>query len=130
MGEYERDSRSPNSFRLTTVENVDPKLDELLRAAIEQRRLVQLRYDNRSRILEPHDYGVQNGMTRLLAYQVGGSSSGKLPNWRWLDVNRISEPQMLSRGFRGGRSIPSGKHHKWDQLFVRVQPAKPDEPKE
>lgn len=130
MGEYEQDSRTPNSFRLRTVENVDPKLDELLRAAIEQRRLVQLRYDNRPRILEPHDYGVQNGVTRLLAYQVGGSSSAKLPNWRWLDVNRISEPQMLTSVFPGGRSIPSGKHQTWDQLFVRVQPARQGEEKE
>jgi hypothetical protein len=108
------------------VPKVDPKLDELLRAAIEQRCLIQLRYDNRSRILEPHDYGIQNGVIRLLAYQVGGSSSGKLPNWRWLDVDRISEPQMLSGTFRGGRSIPSGKHHKWDRLFARVKPAEPD----
>jgi predicted DNA-binding transcriptional regulator YafY len=106
------------------VENIDPKLDELLRAAITQRRLVQLRYDDRPRILEPHDYGVQSGVIRLLAYQVGGSSSGKLPNWRWLDVDRISDLQILSRTFRGGRSVPTGKHHEWDQLFIRVKPAK------
>lgn len=112
------------------MQSVDPKLDELLRAAIDQRRLIQLRYDNRPRILEPHDYGVQNGVIRLLAYQVGGSCSGKIPNWRWLDVDRISQPQMLSRVFRGGRSIPSGKHHTWDQLFVRVQPGRPGEEKE
>jgi hypothetical protein len=112
------------------VQNVDPERDELLRAAIEQRRLIQLRYDDKTRILEPHDYGVQKGVIRLLAYQVGGSSSGKLPNWRWLDVHRISEPQMLTRTFRGGRSIPSGKHHKWDQLFIRVKPAEPDGEKE
>ncbi len=105
---------------------IDPQLDKVLRAAIEQRRLIQVRYDDRDRILEPHDYGVQSGVTRLLAYQVGGSSSGKLPNWRWLDVDGISDPHILNRTFRGGRSVPSGKHHKWDQLFIRVKPAEKD----
>jgi hypothetical protein len=106
------------------VEAIDPKVDESLRAAIQQRRLVQLRYDDKPRVLEPHDYGIQSGVIRLLAYQIGGSSSGKLPNWRWLDVNRISDFQVLERTFRGGRPVPSGKHHKWDQLFVRVKPAR------
>jgi hypothetical protein len=35
----------------------DPKLDQLLRTAIEQTRLLQLRYRNKNWIVEPHDYG-------------------------------------------------------------------------
>ena len=101
----------------------DPHLDQLLRTAIEQTRLLRLRYQNKDRIAEPHDYGLQNGVIKLLAYQVGGSSSGPLPNWRWLETDLISDAQLLDQTFPGGRPTPSGKHHKWDQLFLRVKPS-------
>jgi hypothetical protein len=42
-----------------------PKLDQLLRTAIEQTRLLRLRYQNRDRIFEPHDYGVYKGVIKL-----------------------------------------------------------------
>lgn len=100
-------------------------IDELLRTAIGQRRLIQLTYYNKPRIVEPHDYGVHNGSVKLLAYQVGGASSGPLPNWRWMEVKSISDVRLLERTFRGGRPAPSGKHHQWDELFVRVK--EPDE---
>jgi predicted DNA-binding transcriptional regulator YafY len=97
------------------------KIDELLRAAIQQKRLVELIYKEKTRIIEPHDYGVHNGSVKLLGYQVGGSSSGRLPNWRWMEVDSISDLRLLNRTFRGGRP-GSGKHHGWDQLFLRVKP--------
>jgi hypothetical protein len=65
-------------------ETVAPNIDELLCAAIEQKRLIELLYLDKRRIVEPHDYGVHNGLIKLLGYQVGGSSSGRLPNWRWM----------------------------------------------
>ena len=101
----------------------DSKLDRLLRTAIEHRRLIRLVYRNKSRIVEPHDYGVHNGSIKLLGYQVGGSSSGPLPNWRWMEVDQISDMQLLNQTFPGGRPTPSGIHHKWDELFIRVKPA-------
>jgi hypothetical protein len=97
-------------------------LDAMIRAAIEQKRLVEQVYYNQRRILEPHDYGLHKGMIKLLGYQVGGSSSGRLPGWRWLEVKSMSELRLLDRNFPGGRPIPSGKHHQWDQLFLRVKP--------
>ena len=36
----------------------DPDVDQLLRTAIEQTRLLRLRYQDRDRVVEPHDYGV------------------------------------------------------------------------
>ena len=58
----------------------DPKLDQLLRTAIEQTRLLRLRYRKKNRVVEPHDYGRHNGVIKLLTWQIGGSSSGPLPN--------------------------------------------------
>ena len=99
------------------------EIDELLRMAIEQKRLIRLIYRDKPRIVEPHDYGIHKGSIKLLGYQVGGSSTGPLPNWRWMEVNLISEIGLLNQVFPGGRPSPSGNHHKWDQLFVRVKPA-------
>jgi hypothetical protein len=101
----------------------DPKLDQLLRTAIEQTRLLRFRYRNRDRIVEPHDYGEHNGVIKLLTWQIAGSSGSPLPNWRWMETDLISDAQLLDQTFPGGRPSPSGKHHKWDKLFLRVKPA-------
>jgi len=103
-----------------------PTIDELLRKAIQQKRLVRLSYKNKMRIVEPHDYGIHKGSVKLLGYQVGGTSSGPLPNWRWMEIDGISELQLLNHRFRGGRAEQAGKHHEWDQVFSRVEP--PDKP--
>ena len=92
-------------------------------SAIEQKRLLQFRYKNRERIVEPHDYGLHKGVIKLFGYQVGGSSSQRLPNWRWAEQDLISDLQILDRTFPGGRPTKSGKHHRWDKLFIRVEPA-------
>jgi hypothetical protein len=101
----------------------EPNVNPLIWAAIEQKRLLRFRYKNRERIVEPHDYGIHNGLIKLFGYQVGGSSSQKLPNWRWAEQDLISNAQLLDRTFPGGRPTKSGKHHKWDKLFIRVKPA-------
>ena len=91
--------------------------------AIEQRRLLRLRYRGKERIVEPHDYGLNNGVVKLLAYQVGGASSSPLPNWRWMETDFITGAELLDQTFAGGRGAASSKHHKWDKLFLRVKPA-------
>jgi hypothetical protein len=42
---------------------VFPSLDAELHTAIADKRLIELRYEGAVRIAEPHDYGVQNGVT-------------------------------------------------------------------
>jgi hypothetical protein len=105
----------------------EPNIDPLIWSAIEQRRLLRFRYKNRERIVEPHDYGIHKGLIKLFGYQVGGSSSQKLPNWRWAEQDLISNVELLDRTFPGGRTTKSGKHHKWDKLFIRVKPADNDQ---
>jgi histidyl-tRNA synthetase len=96
------------------------QLDELLRRAILERRLIQFDYQSKSRIAEPHDYGIQKGRERLLAYQIRGASTGKLPGWRWIDIAGISNLEILTEKFAGSRSDESTKHHKWERVIVRV----------
>lgn len=99
------------------------KMNPLLCKAISEARLVRLSYQNRERILEPHDYGIHKGVAKLLGYQIAGSSRHKLPDWRWMEEDLISDIQLLDQNFPGGRPTPTGKHHEWDELFIRVKPS-------
>jgi len=95
----------------------------LLWTAIEDRRMIRLRYHGRIRTLEPHDHGILNCSVQLLAYQVGGSSSRRLPNRILMKADEIIDLELLDQIFPGGRPTASGKHLKWKTLFISVKPA-------
>jgi hypothetical protein len=92
--------------------------------AIEQTRMIRLTYHQKERILEPHDHGILNGSVQLLGYQVAGSSSRPLPNWLLMKTDEITDLELLDQTFPGGRPTATGNHIKWDQLFIRVKPAR------
>jgi DNA invertase Pin-like site-specific DNA recombinase len=118
----------PPAFKLhdhrRTLMESDPYFDPLVRKAIQHRRLIRFIYQNKERIVEPHDYGIHKGVIKLLAYQVRGASSGKLPGWRWFEVSGISGADCLPQTFPGNRPPPSGKHNSWDEIFIRVESAR------
>ena len=72
-------------------------LDKVLRTAIRKRRLIRLVYDGRDRIAEPHDYGIQDGAVRLLAYQVEPPAA-----WRLFSVSKITDCALLEHTFPAG----------------------------
>ena len=96
--------------------------DPLLWTAIEQTRMIRLLYHGKIRILEPHDHGILNGSVQVLGYQTGGSSSRPIPNWLLMKTDEITDLELLDQTFDGGRPTGSGKHLKWDRLFIRVKP--------
>ncbi len=100
------------------------ELDRLLRSAIQDKQLIRFSHKNNERIVEPHDYGIKNGIVRLFSWQVGGRSSGRIPGWRMFDVEEIQNCEMLDMHFAGNRDVPTGKHHRWDEIFIRVEPAR------
>jgi predicted DNA-binding transcriptional regulator YafY len=100
---------------------VDAGMHQLLYGAIENKRLIRFEYQGKERIVEPHDYGIQKGIARLLSWQIGGQSSGRIPGWRWFDVDNMQDFEILEKSFPGNREI-SGQHHNWDRIFIRVVP--------
>jgi hypothetical protein len=84
--------------------------------------LLRFRYKNRGRIVEPQDCGIHQGLIKLFGYQLAGSSSQKLPYWRWAEreLSRISN--CWAGLFLGAVPPKSGKHQKWDKLYIRVKP--------
>jgi len=95
-------------------------LDQQLRFAIANKRLIQFNYTKRSRVAEPHDYGLQGGAAKLLVYQIRGESRTPLPDWRLLFVAKIEELVVLPETFRGSRGHSHQRHKEWDELFARV----------
>jgi hypothetical protein len=101
---------------------VDAELNRTLLEAVRARHLLRFRYKDQDRIAEPHDYGVQKGIVRLFCYQVGGRSSKPLPGWRLVDVSEMQDCEIMEQRFAGNREAPSGRHHLWDEIFIRVGP--------
>jgi hypothetical protein len=95
--------------------------DELVRA-IGGKHLVEFVYTaGRTRIVEPHDYGIRRGVERLLGFQVGGEShSGASHGWKEFDVGKIRHLRVLERRFAGTRTDSKQQHRTWDKLFARV----------
>jgi hypothetical protein len=90
--------------------------------AIADKRLVAFTYKfGHRRIVEPHDYGIRNGVECLLAYQITGeSASGTAHGWKRFDLAHVQELQVLDSRFAGTRADSSQHHRAWDALFARV----------
>jgi hypothetical protein len=97
-------------------------LDERLRFAIANKRLIQVTYDGAARIGEPHDYGIQNGTAKLLFYQLrkAGNDRGSVPGWRLLDISKIAACAVTKKLFPGSRGLSHRQHLSWSELFARV----------
>jgi hypothetical protein len=98
-----------------------PMNDDLVRA-INEKRLVRFVYRiGAHRIVEPHDYGIMNGVEWLLGYQVSGESqSGAARGWKRFEVANIRHLTVMERGFAGSRADSQQQHHTWETLFARV----------
>ena len=97
-----------------------PSVDAHIREAIAGRHLVQLRYKNETRVVEPHDYGVQHGVARLLVYQINSTGKTGSVGWRLFDIGKIESLLVLEATFRGSRRADGQDHHTWDVLYARV----------
>ena len=96
-------------------------MDDIIKAGIEEKRLLEFDYDAYHRIAEPHIYGILNGIYEILTFQLrGGSSSGGIPDWRRFKVNGISNLKLLDEHFPGKRPYHSGVHSSFDRRFYIV----------
>ena len=100
-----------------------PSVDAHIREAIGAKHLIQLRYKNQTRVVEPHDFGVQHGVQRLLVYQLNstGGTGSHTVGWRLFDVGKIESLAVLEAKFKGSRRAAHQDHHTWDVLYARVE---------
>jgi hypothetical protein len=85
----------------------------LFRNAILGEQQVVCTYEGRHRELCPHIIGTnKSGEEVVLAWQFGGQSSGKLPQWRCLRLAKVSDAHARSGRWHEGGS------HKTKQVCV------------
>ena len=101
------------------TESVVVLIDHQLRRAIAEKRLIEFTYQRMWRVVEPHDYGIQHGVVRLLVYQVRSRPFQR--GWRMLDVAKIEQLKVLDRHFSGSRRQGHSHHFQWDTVFARVE---------
>ena len=97
-------------------------LDYRIRFAFAHRRLIEVTYQRFTRLAEPHDYGRQSGVDRLLVYQRRGPARpGHISTgWRRLDVTTVESLTVLDEEFLGSRGTEQQHHHNWDVVYARV----------
>jgi len=116
--------RGPSPLKRPPVVVPSHQNDEPLRLAIASKRVIQFRYNGSPRVAEPHDYGVQKGIVKLLAYQLRGPvrAPGKdVTGWRLFHVSRIEECVVLEETFAGSRGQYHLNHLTWDVVYARVE---------
>ncbi|MEC4848988.1 MAG: hypothetical protein RI100_07360 [Nitrosarchaeum sp.] len=93
-------------------------MDEMIREAMSEKKLVSFDYDSFHRIAELHVYGRQNDKNGILAHQIGGQSSDGDLGWKIMYVNKITNMKVLDETFQGKRET-TGKHTSWEiRYFV------------
>lgn len=96
-------------------------MNELIKQAITNKKLIEFLYKGHPRVIEPHVLGVNDNVTQVLGFQVGGSSStGRIPEWRRFDVQKIAYLNVTEIRFLGRQPNPSGKHSSWDYKIETV----------
>jgi hypothetical protein len=95
--------------------------DDLVRAIVDK-RLVEFVYRaGRTRVVEPHDYGIRRSVECLLGFQIGGESQSGAPyGWKQFEVEQMHQLRVLDRRFAGTRADSAQHHRSWDTLFARV----------
>ncbi len=96
-------------------------MNQIIQQAIASKMLIEFNYGGHPRIIEPHVLGINGGITQVLGYQVGVSSStGGIPEWRRFDLPKMSGLKNTITPFPGRRPFPSGKHSAWDHQIAVV----------
>jgi hypothetical protein len=97
-------------------------LDSQLRFAIANKRLIRFTYQGATRVAEPHDYGMRDGVDKVLAYQreKAGRKDQRARGWRSLDTTKIQDCIVLEDSFSGTRERADQQHLRWDVLYARV----------
>jgi len=97
----------------------------MIRNAITKKELIEFTYHGYVRIAEPHVYGIREGRRQILVYQIGGAtSSGKIPDWRLINLDEISGLRVL-----GGQTYPGPREKSqsavgnldWDTIIAAVK---------
>jgi len=93
----------------------------LIRSAMINKQLVEFIYDDQYVLGEPHVYGVKINEIHLLVYQIDGQSSNvRLPKWRDVPAEKISNLRLLRYHFQGKRTNGINIQRDFDKVLEIV----------
>lgn len=96
-------------------------LDEQIRQAITERRVVGFRYNGQRRMGELHLYGKSRGQPTVLLYMTGGSfMGGPYPTWRRCDISAITRFGISTVTFSQPRVSLEAMQREWDEIWAIV----------
>lgn len=95
----------------------------IIRNAIANKELIEFTYQGYPRLAEPHVYGIKNGKRHILVYQIGGlTSSGKIPDWRLVNLDEISGLRVIKeQKFAGPREKRAANYEDWDTVIASAK---------
>jgi hypothetical protein len=103
-----------------TTENVpawEVIMQRIICQAIRERRLIEVVYHDRARVIAPHTYGVDTTGDELLkGYQVSGDSlGGEVRGWKSLKVAQVSKLKLTALHFH-----PRPEYVHGDRALARI----------
>lgn len=80
-------------------------MNQIVIQAIKEKRILTFNYDDFTRTVEPHCYGITTaGNEAIRCYQTaGGSSSGKVPGWHLMKIDKILNLTLTQETFLAPR---------------------------
>jgi hypothetical protein len=108
-------------------------VDELIRRAIQRRRLLMFLYRGRVRVVEPYLYGVNTAHHTVLSAWQKNQASRVSPRdcWRTYFVNHMRRVEVLPIGFEEPRATYNPNHPRMTRVIDRLSgsaPASDDAP--
>ena len=75
---------------------------KLFAEAMMKLRPIECRCDDYPRTICPIILGHTNGQEKALTYQIGGRSSGAVPDWKCLTLSKVQDPGITDGPWRSG----------------------------
>lgn len=94
-------------------------MDEMIREAMSEKKLLAFDYDGYNRIAEPHVYGRKSDQNGMLVFQIGGQSSTGNLDWKIMYMKKMTNMKVLDKTFPGMRET-TGMHKSWDFYYFLV----------
>ncbi len=94
---------------------------DLLCGAIAGKRLIQFKYDGRSRIVEPFCCGTNSAESYVLqGFQLRGSDKTKPLCWRIYELSEMSQLSVTQHAFKGKRGEYNPENPAMTKVFCRI----------
>lgn len=97
-------------------------MQSALCSAIQNRNIVEFRYRNQPRVVEPHKVGrTTKGNVVLSGFQSGGRGNDiNPPDWGLYKLSKIGNLNVTGRTFNGPRPNYSPSDKRMTQIFCRL----------